>query len=166
MKRKIVKLVIYGFCISLLIACDKKERVNENVNMFMGSGLNGRVAPVASVPFGMMQIGADTRAYESGYHYDDKTILGFSHLHKSGGGCNDFLDVLFMPLRLNQKADTIKKLNSQEYQSSFSHKEEKAEPGYYSVKLYEKQLSVELTASAHCGIQRYKYSKGGGFQLL
>ncbi|KFC59596.1 hypothetical protein FEM08_16450 [Flavobacterium gilvum] len=134
--------------------------------MFMGSGLNGRVAPVASVPFGMMQIGADTRAYESGYHYDDKTILGFSHLHKSGGGCNDFLDVLFMPLRLNQKADTIKKLNSQEYQSSFSHKEEKAEPGYYSVKLYEKQLSVELTASAHCGIQRYKYSKGGRIPVI
>src|SRR5688572_17028511 len=117
MKKTISKLVIYCVCISLLISCDKKVPLTQNVNMFMGTGLNGRVAPVASVPFGMMQIGADTRSYGSGYHYDDKSILGFSHLHKSGGGCADFLDILFMPLRLNQKTDSIKSLNSQDFQS-------------------------------------------------
>jgi predicted alpha-1,2-mannosidase len=166
MKRTISKLIICFVCISLLIACDEKVQVNQNVNMFIGTGLNGRVAPVASVPFGMMQIGADTRSYGSGYHYDDKTILGFSHLHKSGGGCADFLDILFMPLRLNQETGSIKKLNSQDYQSPFSHKAEKAEPGYYSVELYDKQLSVELTASSRCGIQRYTYNKGGKIPVI
>ena len=68
------------------------------VDKFIGTGGNARVAPVASVPFGMMQLCADTRDSGSGYHYDDPVILGFSHLHKSGGGCADFLDILFMPL--------------------------------------------------------------------
>lgn len=167
MRSTISKFVILGLCTCLLIAC-KKEKIKESqyVNAFIGTGLDGRIAPVASVPFGMMQIGADTRSYGSGYHYDDKSILGFSHLHKSGGGCNDFLDILFMPLQLNQNTDSIKKLNSQNYQSPFSHKEEKASTGYYSVELYNKQLSVELTASSHCGIQRYTYNKGGTIPLV
>lgn len=69
----------------------------------MGTGGDARVTPVAALPFGMMQIGPDTRPSGSGYHYDDKQIIGFSHLHKSGGGCADFLDILFMPLRPRQE---------------------------------------------------------------
>jgi len=67
MKRTISKLVILCVCVSLLISC-KKEQVHESdyVNSFIGTGLEGRVAPVASVPFGMMQIGADTLSYGYG----------------------------------------------------------------------------------------------------
>jgi len=167
MKKIISKLMISFVVLGLLLACKSEETSNNKyVNKFIGTGLNGRVAPVASVPFGMMQIGADTRPYGSGYHYDDATILGFSHLHKSGGGCADFLDILFMPLRLNQHTDSIQTLQSQDYQSSFSHENEKSEPGYYSVELYKKQLSVELTASLRCGIQRYTYNAGGTMPLI
>jgi len=161
------KLILSLVVLSLLGSCNDKQASNTRyVNPFIGTGLEGRVTPVASVPFGMMQIGADTRSNGSGYYYGDNAILGFSHLHKSGGGCADFLDILFMPLRLNQNTDSIRELRSQNQQSLFDHRDEKAEPGYYSVELYNKQLSVELTASLRCGLQRYTYRSGGKMPVL
>lgn len=161
------KLLSGILCLCLLIACKGGEGGNNQyVNKFIGTGLDARVSPVASVPFGMMQIGADTRPYGSGYHYDDPTILGFSHLHKSGGGCADWLDILFMPLPLNTSTDDIGELHSQYYQAPFSHKDEEAGPGYYSVALYDKQLSVGLTASLRCGLQQYRYSSGGTIPVI
>lgn len=158
--------LLSGLLFCLLIACrNEADSNNQYVNKWIGTGLEGRVAPVASVPFGMMQIGADTRPYGAGYHYDDPSILGFSHLHKSGGGCADFLDILFMPLPLNSgMAD--EELYSKQYQAVLSHKDEKAEPGYYSVGLYDKQLTVELTASRRCGLQRYTYASEGEIPVI
>lgn len=153
-------------CLLFFSCTEKKTSKSIYVNKFIGTGLNGCVTPVASVPFGMMQIGADTRANSSGYHYDDSSILGFSHLHKNGGGCADFLDILFLPMHLNHNTDSIKTLYSQYYKSAFSHEDEKVSPGYYNIKLYDKQLDVELTASSRCGIQRYTYNTGGTIPLL
>lgn len=160
--RKLLLLLIGGIvCVLLVTGCKETDHSNNRyVNKWIGTASDGRVTPVASVPFGMMQIGADTRSCGSGYHYDDSSVLGFSHLHKSGGGCADFLDILFMPLPLNEAVDGDR-LYSKQYQAALSHQEEKAEPGYYSVNLYNKQLTVELTASRRCGIQRYRYTSGG-----
>lgn len=160
--RKLLLLLIGGIvCVLLVTGCKETGHSNNRyVNKWIGTTSDGRVTPVASVPFGMMQIGADTRSCGSGYHYDDSSVLGFSHLHKSGGGCADFLDILFMPLPLNEAVDGDR-LYSKQYQAALSHQEEKAEPGYYSVNLYNKQLTVELTASRRCGIQRYRYTSGG-----
>lgn len=160
--RKLLLLLIGGIvCVLLVTGCKETGHSNNRyVNKWIGTASDGRVTPVASVPFGMMQIGADTRSCGSGYHYDDSSVLGFSHLHKSGGGCADFLDILFMPLPLNEAVDGDR-LYSKQYQAALSHQEEKAEPGYYSVNLHNKQLTVELTASRRCGIQRYRYTSGG-----
>lgn len=149
--------------VMLLVSCKNEQRQSNNqyVNKFIGTGSNGCVAPVASVPFGMVQIGPDTHANSSGYHYDHTNLVGFSHVHKSGGGCGDFLDLLFMPLPLNYNTDSITNLYSQYYQAAFTHEKEYAAPGYYSVDLYNGDLKVELTASARCGIQRYKYNSPG-----
>lgn len=152
----------------LLSACqtEQPQSNNQYVNKFIGTGLNGCVAPVASVPFGMVQIGADTHANSSGYHYDHTSIVGFSHIHKSGGGCGDFLDLLFLPLPLNYQTDNITELYSQYYQADFSHEKEWAEPGYYSVDLYNSDLNVELTASLRCGLQRYNYKSAGSVPVI
>lgn len=165
---KKLSLLLMGGCLFGLSVVGCKESAPSNnryVNKWIGTAWEGRVAPVASVPFGMMQIGADTRSCGAGYHYDDSSVLGFSHLHKSGGGCADFLDILFMPLPLNApvEGDT---LYSKQYQADLSHEEEKAEPGYYSVNLYDRQLKVELTASRRCGIQRYQYASGGTMPVI
>ena len=114
----------------------------------------------------MVQIGADTHANSSGYHYDHTSLVGFSHVHKSGGGCGDFLDILFLPLPLNYKTDSLTELYSQYYQADFSHEKEWAEPGYYSVDLYNGDLNVELTASLRCGLQRYKYKSAGSVPVI
>ncbi len=154
--------------VTLLFSCqtEQPQSNNQYVNKFIGTGLNGCVTPVASVPFGMVQIGADTHANSSGYHYDHTSLVGFSHVHKSGGGCGDFLDILFLPLPLNYKTDSLTELYSQYYQADFSHEKEWAEPGYYSVDLYNGDLNVELTASLRCGLQRYKYKSAGSVPVI
>lgn len=154
--------------VTLLFSCqtEQPQSNNQYVNKFIGTGLNGCVTPVASVPFGMVQIGADTHANSSGYHYDHTSLIGFSHVHKSGGGCGDFLDILFLPLPLNYKTDSLTELYSQYYQADFSHEKEWAEPGYYSVDLYNGDLNVELTASLRCGLQRYKYKSAGSVPVI
>ena len=154
--------------VTLLFSCqtEQPQSNNKSVNKFIGTGLNGCVTPVASVPFGMVQIGADTHANSSGYHYDHTSLVGFSHVHKSGGGCGDFLDILFLPLPLNYKTDSLTELYSQYYQADFSHEKEWAEPGYYSVDLYNGDLNVELTASLRCGLQRYKYKSAGSVPVI
>lgn len=169
MKPTFFSLLAALFAGMLVTGCSQSpsERTHTPyVNKFIGSGGNGRVAPVASVPFGMMQLGADTRDNGSGYHYDDPAILGFSHLHKSGGGCADFLDILFMPLPAGVAADSLASLSSHEFTSPLDHKREQCEPGLYAVDLYDGQIRAELTATRRCGIQRYRYRDGRPTPLL
>lgn len=149
----------------ILFACKgDNNRLPSNiqyVNKFIGTGGNALVTPVASTPFGMVQIGADTYPMATGYKYDHDYLVGFSHVHKSGGGCSDFLDILFMPLRTDSVFSQIDTLYSMEFQSPFRHECEKAVPGYYSVDLYGGNINVELTASLRCGLQRYNYRSKG-----
>lgn len=165
-------IIIFTSCVFLcleLVSCHRTPVSNHYtgyVNKFIGTGGDARVTPVASVPFGMMELGADTRPMGSGYHYNDSTILGFSHLHKSGGGCADFLDILFMPLPGDTRCDTLQEVRSRQYQSPFSHNNEEAVPGYYRVGLYAGAMDVELTASRRCGIQRYTYHTDAGHTPL
>src|SRR6266550_3223218 len=53
------------------------------VNLAIGTGGHGHTYPGATVPFGMVQLSPDTynRGWDwcSGYHYSDKSIMGFSH---------------------------------------------------------------------------------------
>lgn len=134
------------------------------IKPFMGSGGRGQILPVVLAPFGMVQLGPDTRTNSSGYNYYDNSILGFSHIHKSGGGCNDFLDILFMPVS-NEVFQ-----NTQTFPLNVSvpntHKDEFVEPAYYSLKLPETNINVELTATERCGVHRYKYPQGKPQQLV
>lgn len=135
-----------------------QKRPVDYVNRLIGSGLDGGVTPVVSVPFGMMQMGVDTRMYRTGYHYTDKHISGVSLVHKSGAGCGDFLDILFAPLN----SEIIKKgqyeLSKNQLQSSFTHDKETAKPGYYSVYLEDWKTKVELTATDRSGMQKYSFA--------
>ena len=136
------------------------------VNKFIGTAGNGCISPLAAVPFGMVQLGADTRPYSSGYHYQHDEILGFSHVHKSGAGCGDFLDILFMPLPPDTATDSIAELRSEYWRSKFSHDKEWSLPGYYGVNLHDDRMKVELTASDRCGLQRYRYAENSPMPLI
>jgi len=125
------------------------------VNRFIGSGKSGKVVPAAVVPFGMVQLGPNTAQTGSGYNYYDNTIAGFSHVNKSGGGCGDFQDVLFVPISENRWKFGRATYPKAGFATPFSHENEKAEPGYYQILL--DGVQVELTATARCGFHRYRF---------
>jgi predicted alpha-1,2-mannosidase len=125
------------------------------VNPFIGTGGHGHTYPGASMPFGMMQLSPDTRGADwdgsSGYHYGDSVVYGFSHTHLSGTGIPDYCDVLFMPFTGNVNWD------SKDYRSTFSHKNEKASPGYYEVLLDKGSIKAQLSTSVRSGIHQYTF---------
>lgn len=130
------------------------------VNPLIGTGYHGHTYPGATVPNGAVQLSPDTRNEGwdacAGYHYSDSSIIGFSHTHLSGTGCADLGDILFHP--------TTKGYNLTENDEyifdnlTFSHNDEKASAGYYSVKFSSEKISAELTATKYSGIHRYTYA--------
>ncbi len=140
-------------------ACSTADKpVISYVNRMIGTASNGNVTPVVSVPFGMIQMGVDTHLYGSGYNYNDSVILGISHVHKSGGGCNDFLDISFMPAALPDTARMGSAFDASWFQSPFSHEKETATAGFYQVLLEKQGIDVQLAATERCGIQQYTFA--------
>ncbi len=148
------------------------------VNPFIGTQRMGHTFPGACVPFGAVQLSPDTdtvphnidgkyqsRAYEycSGYQYDDKTIVGFSHTHLNGTGHSDLGDILLMPVTGELKLNPGTADNPDSgYRSRFSHQREEASPGYYKVFLDDYNVEVRLTATERGGMHRYTYTTPEG----
>jgi predicted alpha-1,2-mannosidase len=139
-----------------------QERLTNFVDPFIGTGGHGHVYPGATVPFGMVQLSPDNGTegwdWSSGYHYSDTVIKGFSHTHLSGTGIGDLCDILFMPA-------VLKDPNGR-YSSHFSHNQETAEPGYYSVELKTPNIRVELTATERAGFHRYTFPPGDDAKII
>jgi putative alpha-1,2-mannosidase len=51
--------------------------------------------------------------------------------------------------------------NPKEYSSTFSHSNEKATAGFYSVKLDKHNIDVSLTASTRVGLHQYTFNNEG-----
>lgn len=143
-------------------------KLYEYVDPFIGTDAHGHTFPGASAPFGLVQLSPDTR-WEgwdacSGYHYSDSRIYGFSHTHLSGTGASDLCDVLFIPAT-DTKAYTDSIRNKHLPAVPFSHDDEEAHAGYYSVKLAN-GIKAELTASTFAGIHRYTFPESGSGHLI
>jgi predicted alpha-1,2-mannosidase len=141
------------------------------VKIAIGTGGHGHCFPGATMPFGAVQLSPDTGIKDwdhcSGYHYNDSSILGFSHTHLSGTGCIDLLDVLLMPATDDFKFDPTAAPGSAScYRSSFSHSDEEATPGYYRVVLLDSKVQAELTATERVGIHRYTFPKSDNARFL
>jgi predicted alpha-1,2-mannosidase len=142
------------------------------VNPFIGTsaadslGLPGCSFPGPTVPFGFVQLSPDTKeeidAHPcSGYDYNGKTIVGFSHTHLNGTGIPDLVDVLLMPTTGEIKTvPGVEGKPGSGYRSRFSHDQETAKPGYYSVQLLDYDIKAELTATMHAGFHRYTFPAG------
>ena len=150
--------------LSGLAIAQKELDLTRYVNPFIGTGGHGHTFPGATMPFGLVQLSPDSRIDNwdgsSGYHYSDSIIYGFTHTHLSGTGIPDYCDVLFMPHLGTPQVfakDAPKAENG--YGSRFSHKNEKAEPGYYSVLLEDDGITAELTATRRAGMHRYTFPK-------
>ncbi|AXT18892.1 glycoside hydrolase family 92 protein [Flavobacteriaceae bacterium AU392] len=161
----------YILCFLFLFNCSNNSNFNievakkdnpliSYVNPFIGTGGHGHTYPGATMPFGMMQLSPDTRLEGwdgcSGYHYDDEYIYGFSHTHLSGTGISDYGDILLMPtnaINFNNGAD-----GKVGYRDHFSHQNEIAQPGFYSVHLDNTNIDVELTVTPRSGMHKYQFS--------
>ena len=170
-----LRLIKYFFYISLFstITCCSKSNsdVLKYINPFIGTGAHGHTFPGPTRPFGMVQIGPDTRIEGwdgcSGYHYSDSIIYGFSHTHLSGTGIGDYCDLLIMPfsgeLTFNNGYNDNNELC---YSSLFDKKNEMAKAGYYEVKLAKHQISAKLTCTERVGIHKYTYKNTKDARLI
>lgn len=156
---------VYLLALLAAFTATAQHSFSKYVNPFIGTGGHGHTFPGATVPFGMVQLSPDTRIDGSwdgcsGYHYSDNVIYGFSHTHLNGTGVSDFGDIMLMPTM------GAPSLNNKDYSSPFSHANEKASAGYYSVKLDDDNILAELTATPRVGMHRYTFSKKGQANII
>ena len=120
------------------------------VNPWIGTGGHGHVFIGANVPFGYVQLGPTEHTHGwdwcSGYHISDSILVGFGHQHLSGTGIGDLGDIAFLPVKHCCQTEV-----------KFAHQNEFVRPGYYSIKLSEPNVFVELTATKRVGFQRYTF---------
>ena len=143
-----------------------KQQLTQFANPFVGTDFHGHTFPGATYPFGMVQLSPDTRLTGwdgcSGYHYSDSTVYGFSHTHLSGTGASDYGDILIMPV----SGYSHPKISNELYRSSFSHKREKASPGYYEVFLDSYGILAQLTTGKRVGMHKYTFKDGVSPQII
>jgi len=136
------------------------------VDPMIGTDAHGHTFPGATTPFGMIQLSPSNgwKGWDwcAGYHYSDTVIKGFAHNHVSGAGLSGLGDILLMPTmgKLQVIAGTDKNPELG-YCSRFSHLNEKASAGYYSVLLDDDNILVELTATTRVGFHRYTFQNEG-----
>ena len=155
------------------------------VNPFIGTGgfpiyTAADNFPGPSMPFGMVRLSPDTDFFlrnkimrffsfsifemlnpdsnpvsTAGYYYGDKKIMGFSHTRLSGTGAMEGGQFRVIP--------SVGKKSFVNYMEGkynhFSHSDEIAFPGYYSVIFQKKEILAELTASIRVGVHRYTFAK-------
>ena len=176
MKKKMKTLIRVVLASVLLTSCETSPNgttINypDYVNPFVGTDYHGHTFPGAALPGGMVQLSPDTGTegwdWSSGYHYSDSSLLGFSHLHRSGMGAGDWGDVLIIPTTGELKVTPGSKENPDEgYRSRFSHENEKASPGFYAVNLKDYGVNAELTVSERAGYHRYTFPESKSAHII
>lgn len=153
----------------------KSGEYGQLVNNFIGTGgfpawVCGYNFPGATVPLGMVRLSPETVSLyknkkglnTSGYYYGDNRMLGFSHTRLAGTGATDGGHFLFTPT--TTPVDDID--FDKDFYQQFSHGDETAFPGYYSVKFNDEQIYSELTSTERSGLHRYTFSEEENASLL
>jgi len=135
---------------------------------FIGTGgfpwMCGNNFPGAMAPMGMVRLGPETSSLllhrralnTSGYFYGDERLLGFSHTRLNGTGATDGGHFLVLPSSRPLMAGRL----HQDRHEIFSHRDERAFPGYYAVRLPGAGVLAELTANRRVGLHRYTFDPG------
>ena len=189
------KLLLSFALITCFLSCNKEVKkeilppekpqtdYTKFVNPFIGTSKMGHVFPGATAPFGMVQLSPQTNfevmfdkdgnynpetyEYCAGYQYKDSTIIGFAHTNFSGTGHSDLGDFLVMPTVGPLVLDPLKtKENTKGFYSKFSHENETATPGYYSVALESYNINAALTASERVGFHQYTFPQSKDAHII
>jgi predicted alpha-1,2-mannosidase len=137
------------------------------VNPFVGTGTsslhdNAYTTPGAVRPFGLLYWSPDTPDIVN-YHYEHPVIYGFSLTHISGSGCGLFGDVPIFPML----GAPVKSPSAAPgaYEVGFNHSGERAEPGYYEVRL-DSGIEVRLAVQMRSGIAEFRFPPGKASRTL
>jgi predicted alpha-1,2-mannosidase len=152
------------------------------VNPLIGTTNGGNDYPGATLPLGMvawspeeprnrprqqvqgvpgsMHDDRGRPAAPGGYEYSASRITGFSLTHLMGTGCAGASgDIPFMPYVGEITSSPADDPTAERYGSTFSHANEMASAGYYSVHL-DNGVRAELTATKRTGSGRFTYPTG------
>ena len=136
-----------------------------SVDPLIGTWAPGFVNPGPVLPHGMVGLGPDTEGpfNYGGYLFHNTTITGFSHVHLSAGVPQGG-QVPFMPVTGDPDTRDLSEAGWPNpvpaYASPFTHATERAEPGFYGVRLDRYGVDVELTATERAGFHRYTFGAG------
>lgn len=153
-------------------AMAQSKKSVDYVDPFIGTDFFGHTYPGAALPNAMVHLGPDVHTegwtYCAGYVYSESSLMGFSHTHWSGVGMVNGGEVLLMPTtsqKLQVVPGTLEDPDSG-YRSRFDHSEESASPGYYSVRLKDYGIKVELTATQRAGFHRYTFPESETSRII
>jgi predicted alpha-1,2-mannosidase len=165
----------FVFGVLFLVACGddvtplpEVTDATEYVDPRIGTGglgfAHGSCFVGALVPHGLAKPGPDTSGpfgvvsfqHYSGYFAEDNKIRGFSQLHLHGTGATDYGVLSLMPTLAFDAA----KQKVTDYETLFAKEDERAEAGYYGVRLAN-GIDVELTATTRVAVHRYTLPSAG-----
>lgn len=115
------------------------------------------IAPGPWMPFSMVKLSPDNQnaGWQAGYQPTFESVGCFSHIHEwTMGGLG------MMPTNGPLKTVVGDEMNPDSgYRSRIDKLTEEAPLGYYKIKLTDYDILAELTATTHCGFQRYTFPK-------
>lgn len=178
MHRFLLPLILCGSgIISLSANATPELPLTQFVNPLIGTDPNpikregwgwdtGNVFPGAVCPRGMLAWSPDTThktRIAGGYWYPDNVIEGFSLTHFSGRGVICLMEFPFLPVV--QQVDVSPGSNWEKFAATFSHTNESASAGYYSVKL-DNGIQTKLTATPRSGMAQFTFPEKSPAALI
>lgn len=153
-------------------SCETPNREPEPidwVDVFVGTS-NSRwmLGPYATAPFGMVQLGPDNQGqtWMGGYDYAINSISGFSHIHAWTMAGLRMMPTTTDLVFNDRPVDAAYKGGGAGYHSRILKDTEKASPGYYSVHLYDHDVTAEMTVTTRCGFQKYTFPEKKESRIL
>ncbi|KAF7337086.1 Glycoside hydrolase family 92 protein [Mycena venus] len=138
------------------------------VNPFIGTQNGGHVFPGATLPWGSVKPGADSRSgdNQAGFVSDGTPITGISQLHDDGtGGSSSLGQFALLPLTHTECANNdLTRCTVDHSERALGHGDPVASPGYFSIPL-NNGVQAEVTVTEHTALHRFTY-KAGTDQLL
>ncbi len=154
-----ILIMIKSLLIFLLIVHIVPAQNIEFVDPFIGTLNGGNTFPGALVPWGMVSVSPhNSIGSPSGYRSGEEFFYGAGHTHLSGTGCADLGSII-----VTVTTGTVT-TEPDQYRQHYS--EEKAVPGIYSVHLDSSGVTMECSASIHCGIIKIRSDRDQKVNLL
>ena len=130
------------------------------VDPFIGTAGTANCHPNACYPHGLVQAGPTSGTgewkYCGGYQLADAELFGFVQTAVSGTGCPDLGDIRIQPFA--GAGENARK--------TAAKADEKASPGFYSVRYPKQGIATEVAVSPHVAFYRFAFRKGDATRLL